>query len=621
MSYTYNDKCISPFSGQNYTNNSDKGESRGSMRESISNINALPFAIYSKRGIRPEVYKTFGVRMACSEETGEITDIYFPYYDQQGKLTGYKRKDLTKEKYDKCYITTIGKVSTNCKMFGQHVCDTINRPKEKSPVYIVEGEEDVLSCHQAVLDFSKGGKFEGSLPYVVGLNCGTPNTTKTVAYNKSFLDSFSKIILGFDNDEAVSVGIESNEVRGKEATEMFPSEMMKNNLHVAKFEFPHKDPNDYIVAGESAALAKILLFNYQPYTTEKILSVSDISFERFITPRPEGLYVHSFPKLMDKIHGFRKRELVVITSPVGTGKSSVTSEIAYCLAAQAQKVGMIFLEEEENETLQRQGARHLNVKFNDFKAKPTARSTVDELKDAYSWLGDKFFFLDHFGSIQIETLMAKIKSFVYQTGVDYILLDHLSMCVSGIDTKDERKLLDMIMTELAAFCANHDVGIIAVTHLNRTVSDGFKKAKKADTNEPYWLEVSKEQMRGSSALEALSWIVLGLEPEILPSKERGRVRLTVLKNRPWSYLGVADTFKMDEETGLFINCEDGCIPEHINHSPPVKVPVEKVSLPKDSVAKEPIGTIFKDSPISTDSTTNITTGSSGDEEIGCEDLL
>ena len=55
-------------------------------------------------------------------------------------------------------------------------------------------------------------------------------------------------------------------------------------------------------------------------------------------------------------------------------------------------------------------------------------------------------------------------------------------------------------------------------------------------------------MRGSAALEQLSWIILGLEPQIMPDRSRGLVRLTCLKNRPWSSLGAADEFCVDEDT-------------------------------------------------------------------------
>ena len=132
-------------------------------------------------------------------------------------------------------------------------------------------------------------------------------------------------------------------------------------------------------------------------------------------------------------------------------------------------------------------------------------------------------------------------------GCKYILLDHLSMIVSGSKVEDERKELDIVMTELAAFCAANDVCIIAVSHINRSAAELFKPPKGKE-DEPFWVRVTKEMMRGSAALEQLSFIILGLEPQILADRSRGKVRLTVLKNRPWSYLGVADEFTVDENT-------------------------------------------------------------------------
>jgi hypothetical protein len=42
----------------------------------------------------------------------------------------------------------------------------------------------------------------------------------------------------------------------------------------------------------------------------------------------------------------------------------------------------------------------------------------------------------------------------------------------------------------------------------------------------------------------------------MPDRSRGRVRLTSLKNRPWGYTGVADTFMLDDETWDVILMED-----------------------------------------------------------------
>ena len=129
------------------------------------------------------------------------------------------------------------------------------------------------------------------------------------------------------------------------------------------------------------------------------------------------------------------------------------------------------------------------------------------------------------------------------------MLDHLSIVISGNHVTDERKELDMVMTELATFCAANDVCIIAVSHINRSNASDFKPPKDKE-DQPFWVPVTKESMRGSAALEQLAWIVLGLEPQIMPDRSRGNVRLVVLKNRPWSYLGVADEFRMNQMTGL-----------------------------------------------------------------------
>ena len=65
-------------------------------------------------------------------------------------------------------------------------------------------------------------------------------------------------------------------------------------------------------------------------------------------------------------------------------------------------------------------------------------------------------------------------------------------------------------------------------------------------------------MRSSASLETTCLGVLSLEPQIMPDKSRGNVRIGVLKNRPWGYLGIADEFKMNDKTGLLEVVTDSC---------------------------------------------------------------
>ena len=523
-------------------------------KDSVQGIQSLPVADLSHRGITRETCEKFNVRMSVSNEDGETpSSVYFPYYDQKGNLCGWKRKDLTLDKTDKYYITAIGRVGVDCKMFGQHVAEKNDRKQNK--LIIVEGEEDTLISYQALAEWADNSpktQYHGLRPFVVGLNCGAGNAVDSIQNNMKWIEKFGQINLAFDNDSATEKQKKKGIVKGKECTDNVASSLLSDNVLVMDWSQTEcKDPNEVYLEEGQKKLANILSFGWEKYQAEKVVTAADIGFDAFTRKREEGVYVPTFPKLMDKIHGFRKRELTVVTAPSGVGKSYCTSEICYHLAKQGYKVGMIFLEEETDETLQRMGARYLEVNYNEFKADPNKLASEDELQEAYDWCSDegKFVFLDHFGSMPIEDLINKINNFHYLYKVDYVILDHLSMLVTGLDTSDERSALEKTMVELAAYVASHDVGVIAVSHLNRNIGQEFRPPKGKE-DEPFWVNVRKEDLKGASGLEQLSWIVLGLEPEILPDKSRGRVRWTVLKNRPWSKLGMADVFKMNDTTGL-----------------------------------------------------------------------
>lgn len=520
------------------------------VKETIKDVLEYPIAVMPERKITKETCKKFGVRMAISEEDGKTpVAYYFPYYDSKGKLSGYKKRDLTLDKHEKYHFTTIGKVGVDCKLFGQTVAESIEQ-KRKNLVY-VEGEADQLSTYQAMKEQVRGTKWEAMEPFVVSLSCGTANAVEATLHNEGFIRSFDSLSLMFDNDSATEAEKKKNILRGKEATEAVASALVGTGITLCTIELPnqYKDASDMLQAGEGDSLAKIVQFGKKAYTAEKIVHARDIEFEDLIAPQPEGIYTECFPELDRKIHGFRTRELVVLTSPSNVGKSLVCSLLANIFIAADEKVGMIFLEETNKQTLQRAVASKLKVNYNKFKNAPLSCASKEAIQKAYDEIAnnDRLVMLGHFGSLPISELMNKIRHMHLVEGCSYIVLDHLSVVISGSHIENERKELDIVMTELAAFCAANDVCIIAVSHINRSAAEQFKPPKGGE-DKPFWVTISKEQMRGSAALEQLAFIVLGLEPQILPDRSRGNVRLTVLKNRPWGILGVADEFSIDEDT-------------------------------------------------------------------------
>lgn len=518
-------------------------------KETVKEVLSYPTADLSSRGIRDSICELYGVKQAVDPVDG-VTPIawYFPYYDQKGSLVAYKKRDLTKDKSERGHFTTIGSQGVSNKLFGQHVSESIQRKRKN--LVVVEGEIDCLSVYQAMVDSVKGTKYADMQPFVVSLSCGTGNAVDSVSTNAGFIKTFEKIILGFDNDSATPSEIKKGIKKGREATESVASALMQDNIFVIQYPEGFKDANEMVVEDKSSELAHLCSFCDTKFSAEKIVTPDSVSFEDLVAPRVAGASLPDFPGLMKKTWGPRLSELWVVTAPSNVGKSLLTSKIMYRIFEQGHTVGMMMLEETNKETLQRFVAQSLRVNYNKFKDNPLKYASEEKIKKAYNDIvqSKRFYMLDHFGSMPISTLMDKIRNFVFVNKVQYILLDHLSMVISGSVVENERKEIDIVMTELAAFCAANAVCIILVNHLNRSIAQDFKPPKGAE-NQPFWVPVTKESMRGSASLEQLSWVVLGIEPQIMPDKSRGHVRWTVLKNRPIGYLGIADELSIDDDTG------------------------------------------------------------------------
>lgn len=528
-------------------------------QETVDDVQKYPFKDFPERGISKETCERFGVRAGLSEKDGKtIEAFYFPSFNQKGKITGYKKQDITVDKSHEYHWTTVGSVSISNKLFGQNTVEEMSR--KRANLIITEGEWDFLSVYQSCVDSVKGTKYEGIEPTGVSIPMGTKNAVEAILHNESFVKSYDAITIFFDDDHCTPAEAKKGIVKGHEAREQVANALVGSGISLMTISPSEgfKDASDYLQAGKSAELAKLVQFGKRIFSAEKIVKASDISFEELITKRPEGLYVNSFPKLMEKLHGFRTRELVLLTAPSGVGKSTVSSIIANAFIDHGERVGQIYLEETNKETLQRAVAAKLKVNYLRFKNDPLSVAREEDIRRAYDEIcqNDKVIMLGHFGSLPITELMAKIKHMHLIEGCKYIILDHLSVVVSGSAVENERKELDMIMTELAAFCAANEVCIIAISHINRTAAEQFKPPKGKE-DEAFWVKVTKEMMRGSAALEQLSFVIIGLEPEIKPDRSRGRVRLTVLKNRPWGYLGACDEFTVDDNTWEVLLADEG----------------------------------------------------------------
>ena len=102
------------------------------------------------------------------------------------------------------------------------------------------------------------------------------------------------------------------------------------------------------------------------------------------------------------------------------------------------------------------------------------------------------------------------------------------------------------MTDLAAFVNESGVGIIVVVHLSRNKG-------KAAFNEGG--QISLNDLRGSAALEQLSWNVVAAERDQQDEERKNVLTLRVLKCREQGWTGIADTCEYNFNTGRLLPIE------------------------------------------------------------------
>jgi twinkle protein len=165
----------------------------------------------------------------------------------------------------------------------------------------------------------------------------------------------------------------------------------------------------------------------------------------------------------------------------------------------------------------------------------------DSFKDAFEdTLGTQRIFLyDHWGSLDGDNLINKIRYMAHGCGCKYVVLDHISIVVSGMEGGDERRMIDNTMTKLRGLAEEVNVGILMVSHLKRP--QGNKGHEDG-------AQTSMAQLRGSASIGQLSDIVIGCERD-QQSENPNTTTVRVLKNRWTGETGVACYLEYQKDTG------------------------------------------------------------------------
>lgn len=456
------------------------------------------------RGIKAATARKYGVRIETV--AGKITKHEYPYFNAAGDKVGAKVRVCESKEF-----FGTGNIKQSV-LFGQD-----KFPAGGLAVTITEGECDAMAAYELT----------GSQYPVVSLKSAS-GAAKQAKDQYKYLDSFKKIVLCFDTDEA-----------GQKAAAEVAKVFEPKKVRIMQME--HKDANEYLKAGEFKKFVNAW-HNAEVYTPAGILNLADIG-EKLYDEGQQQTCLYPWEGLNDKLFGIRTGELVTFTAGTGTGKSSILRELMYhVLSSTKDNIGVLALEENVRQT-----CFHLmSVPANDrlYLRETRENYTREKMKEFEDkTIGTRrFYAFDHFGSIDNDEILDRIRYMVKVMDCKWLFLDHLSILVSGQEGNDERKNIDILMTKLRSLVEETNCALLLVSHLRRTNSD-----KGAEDGQ----QINLGHLRGSQSIAQLSDAVIALErnQQANDPDEANTTMVRVLKNRYAGEGGLACGLLYNRDTG------------------------------------------------------------------------
>jgi twinkle protein len=367
---------------------------------------------------------------------------------------------------------------------------------------ITEGEHDAHSYWQVLHS-----------PVVSIQSAAT--AVRDCSLDRDWLSSFERIYIAFDNDAA-----------GKEALKRVAKLFDYNKIYIVRLEL--KDPNEYLQQGKEQELRNIW-WNAKKYRPETILSSLSEFKNILISTIPEGI-PYPFDTLNSMTYGIRTSESVLITAQEGVGKTEFCHAIEHKILKETDYgVAAIYLEEPKQRHLQALAGIELRKPVHI----PDCDCSTDQVIAALEKVvrvDDRLCIYSHYGSDDPDVLADTIRFLVTVCGCRIVILDHITMAVSGSAGDDERKQLDYLDTRLEMMVKELDYALLKVSHVN-----------------------DEGQTRGSRLLSKNADIRIDLKRDILADNdiERNTTSLFVSKNRFSGKTGYAGSIYFDPITHTY----------------------------------------------------------------------
>lgn len=458
-----------------------------------------------ERKIPASIYDMYGCRMELEEDGETIKTIYYPTYreleDGVKQHVGYRNRrrftstDREVEKNPemlgvmKNFAGGIGDIKKGICLYGEWLFD----PKQHKRIILACGEEDAHAVYKMT---SMMTKFEGGYASVA------PPSGENISSIKprlEYLSSFEEIYIVPDQDEA-----------GRKFCEELCKLLPVGKVFKVKLPDGVKDPSDLYKEGKSKEAreraAKTFwkcLWNAEKYSPAGIMSLSE-GWNRYLNRGQDELipFPDAFGCLNEKTFGGAALgEIVNIIAASSVGKTSFVKETLYnALYNTSYNIGVASLEEDIGEFIEGMLSTHMSMRLSEIPYDQRDRETeeikfkemihyhpkidqkdIDELD-----VNERIHFIDHQGACSGEDLLAKIDFLVNGLNCKIIVLDPVTLGVSGRDTDE-----DYMASEIVKRVKRYNLLWINVHHVRKNQQGSTANSEGAD--------LSEESIKGSGA--------------------------------------------------------------------------------------------------------------------------
>lgn len=449
-------------------------------------------AAIQDRRISMDTAKRYGVTVENGED-GSISKHHYPYHNQEGnKVVGTKVRNVaTKDFYATGDLGSAG-------LFGQQSFAAGGKY-----ITITEGEIDAMAAYE----------MNGGFP-AVSIRSGANSAVKDVKASLEYLETFDKVVICFDSDEA---GI-------KAAQDVLP---LFSPRKAKVCTLPLKDAGDMLKANRVREYTKCW-WDAKAYKPEGVVSLGDPDvWDKFlkrgteeVTPLPA-----SFGSLNAMMNGgIAAGEVTVIGALTSIGKTTMVYNLVHGMYVEsAKKIGCVFLEADVGETVEKLLSVYMGTNIADVPNEDRDYNLYHEKYDEMA-NSDKLHILDHQGALEADELFAKMQYLVKGLDCDIIILDPLQAAV----TSNENGTIDAFMDKCLKLAKNTGVSIIIVSHMRKP------HAKDAH-------DVGEYDLKGSGSINQIAFNTILLSRDKMTDDDYARncTQVQLVKCRRTGRTGVA----------------------------------------------------------------------------------